>query len=492
MVVAAEPLQLPPPVEAIIGSKAKVPSNICPIVPLTKKYPEMVSVEEMCIDSPGLFDSVDDAVSACIIAQEQYAETTLEHRNRILHSIRSECSAFLEDFALCAWSETKRGRYEDKLVKQHVAVKDTPGTEELQPRVYTGDCGTTIIDYAPYGVIAAITPFTNPTATVINNSITILAGGNGVVFNPHPSAAVCTTRVIGVIHNAIIRAGGPPGLVVCIRRPTPQTGVELLTHPRTSANLVTGGPSVVKQALQSGKRSFCAGPGNPPVVVDETADLGLAARSIYKGASFDNGMICADEKEVFVVDSVADQLIREFAKLGVYVANDQQTTALLKCIFPAGLPPDYQRGLINREIVGINAAVLLEKIGVKVPDTCKLIITEVTAGHPLVWTEQLTPLLPIVRVASFEEGLKLARKAEYGYKHTSSLYSQNITNISRMARYMTTSIFVSNGAHYTGLGVEGEGVVSFSIAGLTGEGLTRPSTFVREKKLVCLGNLRFV
>eukprot|EP01053_Blabericola_migrator_P000826 Blabericola_migrator_1__825@NODE_1202_length_5123_cov_39_383900_g814_i0_p2_GENE_NODE_1202_length_5123_cov_39_383900_g814_i0NODE_1202_length_5123_cov_39_383900_g814_i0_p2_ORF_typecomplete_len494_score71_23Aldedh/PF00171_22/5_4e54_NODE_1202_length_5123_cov_39_383900_g814_i014092890 len=493
MVVGAQPIFPPEVGYSDQVSKDEAEQNLVLIPPLTEKYPTKVPVEKMMIASPAIFETADEAVKACAKAQSIYSISSLKMRKQVIQSIRQECSAYLEDFALCALCETRRGRYDHKLIKQHIAVRDTPGVEELQPKVFSGDNGATIIDYAPFGVIGAITPFTNPTATVINNSITILAGGNGVVFNPHPSAAVCTARVIGVIHNAIVRAGGPPYLVGCIKTPTTETGAALLTHPLVAANLVTGGPAIVKQALLCGKRSFCAGPGNPPVVVDDTADLRLAAESIYKGASFDNGMICANEKEVFVLESVADKLMEEFKNVGAYVADADQTAALLQLIFPHGLPPPYKRGTINRETVGADATTLLQRIGVTdFAPGCQLIVTEVKEDHALVWTEQLTTLLPIVRVPTFEKALELAKAAEYGFKHTSSLYSQDISAISRMGRYMSTSIFVSNGPHFSGLGVGGEGPVSFSIAGYTGEGLTRPSTFVREKKLVCLNNLRIV
>jgi len=266
-----------------------------------------------------------------------------------------------------------------------------------------------------------------------------------------------------------------------------------MTHPKTAANLITGGPAVVKVALASGKKSFCAGPGNPPVVVDETCDLEVAAKGIYFGASFDNNMICSDEKEVFVLDSVADGLISEMKKLGAYHLNTEQTQQLAKICIPEEYK-EYHHGLVDRFLVGQTAAALLSRINITDVDEekCRLITCEVSEGHPLVWTEQLMPIMPIVRVPSFEKALELALKAEYNFKHTSSIYSSNLNRITTMAKMMNTSLFIVNGSHTAGLAAGGEAYTSFSIAGTTGEGMTRPSTFVRERRLVCVNSLRFI
>eukprot|EP01056_Protomagalhaensia_sp_Gyna25_P000988 Protomagalhaensia_sp_Gyna_25__987@NODE_1479_length_1800_cov_313_715503_g1198_i0_p1_GENE_NODE_1479_length_1800_cov_313_715503_g1198_i0NODE_1479_length_1800_cov_313_715503_g1198_i0_p1_ORF_typecomplete_len353_score47_96Aldedh/PF00171_22/7e46DUF1487/PF07368_11/47DUF1487/PF07368_11/0_2Ribosomal_S7/PF00177_21/0_089_NODE_1479_length_1800_cov_313_715503_g1198_i05641622 len=351
----------------------------------------------------------------------------------------------------------------------------------------------TVVDLAPYGVLGAVTPVTNPTATVINNSITILSGGNAVVFNPHPGATLTTNRAVAVVNQAILAAGGPPNLVASVRQPTIPSGQRLMTHPLTAANLITGGPAVVKVALASGKRSFCAGPGNPPVIVDETAQLEEAGRLIVDGASFDNNMICSDEKEVFVVEQVADQLIDAMTRHGAYYANGEQMERLLKHAFSNGeVPLPFTHGVVNKDLVGADAKSLLDLIGVRVSDSIRVIVFKADPGHAMVWTEQLMPILPVVPVADFQEALKLARDAEYGFRHTASIYSENLSNVSAAARAMNTSIFVVNGSHTAGLGVGGEGYTSFSIAGFTGEGMTRPSTFVRERKMVCVGAMRFV
>eukprot|EP01053_Blabericola_migrator_P006945 Blabericola_migrator_1__6944@NODE_3518_length_1711_cov_2267_449513_g2057_i1_p1_GENE_NODE_3518_length_1711_cov_2267_449513_g2057_i1NODE_3518_length_1711_cov_2267_449513_g2057_i1_p1_ORF_typecomplete_len500_score128_29Aldedh/PF00171_22/1_4e57DUF1487/PF07368_11/0_0029_NODE_3518_length_1711_cov_2267_449513_g2057_i11011600 len=464
------------------------------ITPLTVRYPEKASLDEIRTDSPALYETIDEAVAACVKAQQLFMQkSTLEHRKNILNAIRDVCNEFKEDFAWCAWSETGRGRYEDKVTKQGVAIDHTPGVEDLKPTCYTGDDGMTVVDLAPFGVIGAVTPVTNPTATVINNSLTILAGGNGVVFNPHPGATLSTNRAVAIVNQAVVMAGGPESLVCSVKTPTIASGQRLMTHPDTAANLITGGPAVVKVALASGKRSFCAGPGNPPVIVDDSAELDDAAKHIVDGAAFDNNMICSDEKQVFVVETVADKLIEEMQKVGAYLINEEQTERLMKVVFPSGVPPLYSHGEVDRALVGADAKMFLKMIDITdVPEEIKLIICKVEEGHPLVWTEQLMPILPIVSMPSFEAALESAKKTEYGFRHTSSVYSQNLHHISQAAKTMNTAIFCVNGAHTAGLAVGGEGFTSFSIAGSTGEGLTRPSTFVRERKMVCVGALRFV
>eukprot|EP01053_Blabericola_migrator_P000353 Blabericola_migrator_1__352@NODE_108_length_14046_cov_203_246656_g96_i0_p5_GENE_NODE_108_length_14046_cov_203_246656_g96_i0NODE_108_length_14046_cov_203_246656_g96_i0_p5_ORF_typecomplete_len499_score90_99Aldedh/PF00171_22/2_2e55DUF1487/PF07368_11/32DUF1487/PF07368_11/2_8_NODE_108_length_14046_cov_203_246656_g96_i083829878 len=463
-----------------------------PIQPLVVEYPKKATPDQIRVRASNLFDEIDDAVNAAVAAQKAFGSVCLNDRKKIVLAIRQVATNFKEDFAWCAWSETGRGRYDDKVTKQRVAIESTPGPEELKPDCFTGDAGMTVVDLAPYGVIGAVTPVTNPTATVINNSITILSGGNAVVFNPHPGATLSTNRAIAVVNEAIIAAGGPANLVTSVKLPTIPTGQRLMTHPLTSANLITGGPAVVKVALQSGKRSFCAGPGNPPVIVDDTADLEDSAKHIVDGASFDNNMICSDEKEVFVLHTVCDQLMQAMARHGAYIANEDQLNQLLKHVFPTGVPPPYTHGVVDKDLVGNNAKDLLALIGVVVDEDVKLIISKVEEGHPLVWTEQLMPIMPIVPVSDFEKALQLAKDAEYGFRHTASVYSQNLARVSQAAKVMNTSIFVVNGSHTAGLAVGGEGYTSFSIAGYTGEGMTRPSTFVRERKMVCVGALRFV
>lgn len=461
------------------------------ILPTTKRFPEIMSLEEIEVAAPCLHEDMDSAVDACINAQHAYFDLPMTQRKAIIQNIRDKALLFAEDFALSAISETGRGRYDDKVTKQRLAANSTPGTEDIKPVAYTGDHGLTTIDLAPFGVIGAVTPVTNPTATVINNSITILAGGNGVVFNPHPAAMRCTNRAIAVVNEAIREKGGPCCLVASVKIPTIPSGNRLMTHPKTAANLITGGPAVVKLALSSGKKSFCAGPGNPPVVVDETADMEVAALGIYDGASFDNNMICSDEKEVFVVREVADKLLAALRNLGAYILTEAEIKSLTPVCIPQGCE-NWQHGIVDKDLVGQSAATLLARIGKTCPENTKLLIAPVDASHPLVWTEQLMPILPVVAVDNFDVALDYAIKAEHGFKHTCSIYSSSLKHISTMGKKMNTSLYIVNGSHTAGLASGGEGYTSFSIAGSTGEGLTRPSTFVRERRMTCVNQLRFV
>jgi acyl-CoA reductase-like NAD-dependent aldehyde dehydrogenase len=255
--------------------------------------------------------------------------------------------------------------------------------------------------------------------------------------------------------------------------------------------MVTGGPGVVEEALKTDKRAITAGPGNPPVLVDETADIGLAANEIIRGASFDNNMVCTDEKEVFVVASRADELLRAMAGNGAVVLKEYQLRQLERVIFErlgeAGKP-----GRINRKWIGQNAGKILAEIGVAVEDDLRLVVAEVTRDHSLVWTEQMMPVMPVVRVKSADEGIDLAVEAEHGFRHTASIFSNDVDRITRMARAMNVSIFVANSANVAGLGGGGEDFSSFSIATPTGEGLTRPRTFSRIRRLAVVGSLRIV
>jgi acyl-CoA reductase-like NAD-dependent aldehyde dehydrogenase len=255
--------------------------------------------------------------------------------------------------------------------------------------------------------------------------------------------------------------------------------------------LVTGGPGVVREAMQSGKRAITAGPGNPPVVVDETADIAKAGKDIVFGASFDNNVVCTDEKEVFCVDSVADQLKAVMLKHGAYELRAHEIRRLEKVIFgEIGAP--MKPGKINQAYIGKNAGVILKELGIMVGDEVKLILVDVPVEHSLVWTEQMMPVLPLARVRSADEGIDLAKKAEHGFGHTASMFSRNIDNLSRMAREINTSIFVKNGPTLAGLGYGGEGYTSFSIASPTGEGLTTARTFSRERRCALVDHFRIV
>jgi len=439
----------------------------------------------------GVYDTVDACVSAAAAAFANLGSASLAKRGEVIAAIRDTMRAHGDELARLAWEETGLGRYEDKVIKNALVTEKTPGTEALRPETTTGDNGLTLMEWAPFGVIGAITPTTNPTSTIICNTIGMLAAGNSVVFNVHPGAAKCSMATVRLINRAVVEAGGPSDLVTAVARPTIESATELMHHKGINLLVVTGGPGVVKAAMKSGKRSVSAGPGNPPVVVDATADIAKAGRDIVFGASFDNNIICVDEKEVFVVESVADELIAAMRANGAYFADKDEMARLEKEIFAENRGP-RAHGVINKDLVGKNAGEILGRIGVTAGAEIRLIIADVPEDHPLVWTEQLMPVLPIVRVPDVDRGIALAKEAEHGFGHSASMHSRDIEALSRMARIINTSIFVKNGPIVAGLGAGGEGHTSFTIASPTGEGLTYPVSFSRRRRCVMVDHFRIV
>lgn len=439
----------------------------------------------------GIFPDIDQATRAAKKAQKQLMESSLEKREEIISNIRKVMLENAEDLARLAHSETGLGRVEDKIIKNRLVSIKTPGTEVLYPSAKSGDRGLTLMELAPYGIIGAITPVTNPTSTIICNTIGMLAAGNAVVFNVHPSARRVSIQNIQLLNKAITEIGGPANLVTAVSHPTIDSAQALMKHKDIRLLVVTGGAGVVKEAMRSGKRAICAGPGNPPVVVDETADIDLAARSIIAGASMDNNIICVDEKEVFVVTAVADKLLAAFADHNAVILDDQQISRLESVIFAKNNGPG-KPAIMEKSLVGKNAHVILNKIGINVDEKVRIAVAPVNADHPLVWSEQMMPILPVVTMPDADSAIEIAIKAEHGFGHTATMYSKNLDNLSKMARMSNCSIFVKNGPSYSGLGHGGEGYCSFSIASPTGEGLTNPRSFSRERRCVLVDHFRIV
>lgn len=439
----------------------------------------------------GVFTTVDAAVSAARKAYGALNELTLEQRTTIIDSIRLKMRLHAEILAQKAHEETGMGRVEDKVLKNLLVTDKTQGPEALVPEALSGDRGLTLTEWAPYGVIGSITPSTNPTSTIICNTIGMVAAGNAVVFNVHPMAKAVSILNVELINEAIMEAGGPPNLVTTIAEPTIASANELMMAQGVDLLVVTGGEAVVKAAMSSGKRALCAGPGNPPVVVDETADIEKAAADIIRGAGMDNGIICILEKEVFVVEAVADQLLAAFTRHGAIVLKSHEVNQLEKVIFEKtnGM---RKPAVMKKEMIGKNVQFILSKIGLQVADDVRIAIAPVSVGHPLIWTEQLLPVLPVARVPNADQAIDLAKEAEHGYRHTAVIHSKNLDNLSRMARVMGCSIFVKNGPSLAGLGYGGEGYTSFSIASPTGDGLTGPRSFVRPIRCVLVDNFRIV
>lgn len=439
----------------------------------------------------GVHATIDEAVAAAGRAFRAYGPMGLERRHAIIAAVRRAMLGECERLAMLAQQETRIGRVDDKIVKNRLVTTKAPGPEDLEVEAVTGDQGMMATEFAPFGVVGAITPVTNPTSTVINNTISIVSAGNAVVFNAHPNARRCSAETVRLINRAIVAAGGPPDLVTCTARPTIESARALMAHPDVRLLLVTGGPGVVREALKTDKRAITAGPGNPPAVVDQTADLDRAARDIVRGASFDNNLVCIDEKVAIVVDIVADRLIRAMGQAGAYVLKEHELRRLERVIFQEmGAPGKH--GVMNARWIGQDASAILAEIGVQVGRDIRLVVAEVPRDHSLVWTEQMMPVLPVVRVSTAEQAIDLAVRAEHGFHHTASIHSTNVDTITRMARAMNCSIFVANGPNFSGLGEGGEGFCSFSIASPTGDGLTRPRTFSRERRITVVGSLRIV
>ena len=439
----------------------------------------------------GQFTNIDDAVDAADKAQKQLASLSLEIRARLIKNIRKRVEENIELLSKMACEETGMGRVEDKIQKHLLIVHKTPGIEDIESKAFSGDHGLTLVERAPFGIIGSIVPSTNPSSTVVNNAIGMIAGGNSVVFNPHPSAKKCSCKAVEIINRAVVEAGGPDNLATAIVEPTLDSSRALMHHPKIRLLSVTGGPGIVKISLESGKKAIVAGPGNPPVVVDETADLDNAAKSILDGASFDNNVLCIAEKEVFAVSKIFDSLMEKITRLGAYRLSKSQIDELMKYIVEK---PTQNSGepVINRKLVGKTPKVILGNIGVDVPESTRLVICEVPKDHPLVMIEQLMPVIPFVRVDTVDEAIELAYKAERGCHHTAIMHSKNVSSMTKMAKLLDTTIFVKNAPSYAGVGMDAEGFSTLTIATPTGEGLTSAKTFTRLRRCVLKDDLRIV
>jgi aldehyde dehydrogenase len=439
----------------------------------------------------GIHPDLEHAVQA---AQESFREfdgTPLDTRKAIVASIRETLAANVRTLAELAVEETGLGRVEDKILKNQLVTEKTPGPEELEPIAWTGDHGLTLLERAPYGAIAVITPVTNPSETIINNGISMISGGNTVVLCPHPNARRVSNLTVDLMNRAARRAGARRPLLHAVARPTLEVAQALLRYPGIRLNVVTGGPAVVREALAAGKKAITAGPGNPPSVVDETADLDKAARDLVMGASLDNNIICTDEKEVIVVAIVADRLKEAFGKSGAIVLQQHQTERLRSVVLEKENGP-RKHAVIQRRFVGKNADVILKEAGIPCDPTKRLAVCEVDADHPFLWTEMMMPILPLTRVRTVDDGIDLALQVEHGYRHTASMHSRNIDKLSKMARVCDCSIFVKNGPNAAGLGWGGEGPTSFTIASPTGEGMTTARSFTRIRRCTLVDHFRIV
>jgi aldehyde dehydrogenase len=440
----------------------------------------------------GVFKTVDEAVAAAAEAQVRVAEMGLEQRGRMIAVIRRICEERAEELGRMELDETRIGRLEHKIGKLR-AMKYVLGVEAMHSEARSDSTGLCVIERAPWGVIGMVLPATHSVPTMVSNAVNILAAGNTAVFSPHPAGARVAAYALALFNRTIEEEIGVANVITTVAEPSIESAQQIFEHPDVALLCVTGGPAVVKAAAQSGKRVIAGGPGNPPVVVDEDADLDLAARSIIDGAAFDNNLLCIGEKEVFVVESVADDFINAMSRAGAARLNASQIKKLTEAAFTFDGPGQgCGRAHVKRDLLGQDATVLAAAAGARVPASCVMLFGETSASHPFVVEEQMMPFLPIVRVADFDAGVKAAVEAEHGYRHTAIVHTRNVDHATRMARAMNTTLFVQNAASTAALGVNGPGYFSHTVATPTGEGVTTPLTFTRQRQFAVGNAMRFI
>lgn len=431
----------------------------------------------------GVFAEMNSAVEAAATAARQYLGCSMADRRRYVAAIREVMLTpeHLDHMSAAAVQQTGMGDVAHKYLKNKAAAELTPGVEDLVTEAFSGDDGLTTVEYSPYGVIGAITPTTNPTETVTCNAIGMLAAGNAVVFSPHPRARDLSVWQVQVINRALRAVGAPDNLVVTVSDPSIENTNAMISHPEVRIVVATGGPGIVRTVLSSGKKAIGAGAGNPPVVVDATADIDHAAKCIVDGASFDNNVPCTSEKEIIAVDAIADLLKFAMLKHGAYELKPEQIRELEKVILGERGP--------KTEWVGKPASAILEAIGVEPPAGIRLLVCEVQRDHPFVVHELMMPVIGLVRAGDVDAAIDLACELEHGNRHTAVMHSKDVSKLTKMGKQIQTTIFVKNGPSYTGLGIGGEGHCTFTIAGPTGEGLTSARNFARRRRCVLVGDL---
>ncbi len=438
----------------------------------------------------GVFQDAESAVNAARAAFEQFRDRSIADRKHVIEIIRRISIEQCEELGTMEMEETKIGRLEHKIEKLRTLGEQTPGVEMLETKCFSGDHGLAVIERAPFGVIGAITPVTHSLPTITGNAVSMLAGGNTVVGNPLTSGKTLSVEGVSRLNLSIMYDLFIDNLICVIAEPTLESAEALFAHRSVALICVTGGPAVGRAALRSGKRAIVAGPGNPPVVVDETADLDNAARSIIQGASYDNNLLCIAEKEVFVVDEVFDDMMAAMRRAGAVELNQSQIQNLTaKAIVKVG---DDQHDAACKDFIGQNASVLARAAGVDIDDSVDLVFGETDENHPFVSVEQMMPFVPFVRAKNIDHAIEMAQKHEHGFRHTAIIHSRNVHNMTKMGRQLDTTLYVKNGPSMSALGLGGEGYLSFSIAGPTGEGVTTANTFTRERRCSMIDELRVV
>ena len=435
-----------------------------------------------------LFDNIETAIAAAKEAQKKFIDLGRDARYGIVESIRRASLVNAEKWAKMAVEETGMGRVEDKIIKNITAAQRSLGPEDLEIKSYSRCCtenGTLTVDMAPYGVIAAITPMTNPAPSIINNTIIIISAGNSVVYLPHPSAKKVTLDALLVVHNAIVDAGGPQNLITSTKEPDINNASLCMASKDINLICATGGPAIVEIAMKSGKKVLGAGPGNPPVLVDDSADIARAAREIVAGSSFDNNILCNEEKVLICMRSVADKLLNELGKNNCLVLNAEEGARVTNLVI--------KNNAVDKKLMGKDCSIILKQAGINAKDDLRLaVFVAKDEMHPLVQHEQLMPILPMVIVDTFEEGVRMACRVEHNFKHTAMIHSANIERITYFAQEINTTTVQVNGSALRTGGDINNGGTSWTIAGATGEGCTTPKSFTRQRRLSIYGSMNFV
>lgn len=440
----------------------------------------------------GLFTDANEAVVAAREAYEQLAQRTIADRKRIIDHIRRIAVDQCVELGTMEMEETKIGRLPHKIEKlKNLGIKAL-GVEFLRSEVFSGDHGLTVIEHAPFGVIGAVTPVTHSLPTLTGNAISMIAAGNTLVVNPHPSGKRVAAEGVRRYNEAIYRDLGIDNLITIVVEPTLETADTIFKHPLVNLICVTGGPGVARAAMKQAKRAIVAGPGNPPVVVDETADLDRAARCIILGGAYDNNLLCIAEKQVFVVNEVFDAMMAAMQRAGAVLLNAGEIDRLTRVAITTAGEGDHKHFVAAKDYVGKDAVVLAQAAGKTIPAEVELVYGETEDGHPFVEAEQMMPFVPFVRARDVDHAIAMAKRTEHGFRHTSIIHSMNVHNMTKMGKALDTTIFVKNGACVAGLGTGGEGYASFSIAGPTGEGITTPLTFTRERRCAMIDDLRIL
>ncbi|MBR6206688.1 MAG: aldehyde dehydrogenase [Oscillospiraceae bacterium] len=441
----------------------------------------------------GIFEKIEDACVASAAAQKELmAKCSTKDRQKMIENIKKRALERLEEICMMKYTETGYGRYEDKVLKNGGSFSDTPDTRDVPVQVYSGSKGLTIDYFAPFGVVGAITPVTNPASTIIANTICNLAVGNSLVFNPHPAGVKSASWTIDLVNRAIVEAGGPENMCTAAAKPTMETLDYILKHPDIHLILGTGGPAMVRTLFMSGKKCICAGPGNPPSIIDSTADIKRAAYEVTQSSTFDNNILCVAEKEIFVVADVYDEFIKEFEAVGnVHLTAEQADVLRDMCLIknPEGSPEPYSA---NKKYVGKNANVILEAAGIHVEGDPRLAFFEADNMDPFVQTEQMMPIMPVVKCDTFEQAMERAHYAEHGNRHSASIWTKDLYHTTAFGKIIETTVFVMNGRTFAAFGLGGEGSNTPTIATPTGEGPTGPQSFARRRRFAMADGQGFV